>query len=89
MAFHKVLLWCPPVDKEFKNMEKIKNQNTPTSKWFQLVKSTSKTKLNHLLLSITFYDKYCKSQLNSLHLSTQHNNKGHCAKKSNLSNDYF
>ena len=46
----------------------------------------SKTRLNHLLLSITFNDKYWGSQLDFLHLSNQHNNKGHREKKSNLIN---
>jgi hypothetical protein len=52
----------------------------------KVMKSTSKTKLNHLLLSVSFSDKYSRSQLDSLHLSTQHNNKVHYGKKSNLNN---
>ena len=52
----------------------------------KVVKSMSKTKLNHLLLSITFNEKYWWSQLDSLHLSIQHNNEGHHEKKSSLNN---
>ena len=39
------------------------------------VKSTSKTRLDHLFLSVTSNDKYLRSQLDFLHLSIQHNNK--------------
>ena len=52
----------------------------------KVMKSTSKTRLNHLLLRITFNDKYRRSQLDFLHLSIQHNNKGHHEKKSSLNN---
>jgi hypothetical protein len=38
-------------------------------KILKVVKSTSKTILNHLLLSIIFNDKYYRSQLDFLHLS--------------------
>ena len=52
----------------------------------KVMKFTSKLKLNHLLLSISFSDKYSRSQLDVLHLSIQHNNKVHHAKESNLNN---
>ena len=51
------------------------------------MKSTSKTELKHLLLNITFNNKYCRSQHDFLHLSLQHNNKGHYGKKLNPYND--
>ena len=54
------------------------------SKIVKVMKSTSKTKLDHWLLSITFNDKYCRSQLDFLHLSIQHKKEGHHEKKSNL-----
>ena len=69
------------VDDEFKEYEKKFN-----FKIVKVVKSTSKTRLNHLLLSITFNDKYWRSQLDVLYTSIQHNNKGHHEKKSNLNN---
>jgi hypothetical protein len=52
----------------------------------KVMKSTSKTRLNHLLSSITFNDKYWRSQLDILHLSIKHNNKGRREKKSNSNN---
>ena len=48
----------------------------------KVIKTTSKTILNYLLLSITFNDKYQRSQLDFLNLSIQH--KGHHGKKPNL-----
>jgi hypothetical protein len=48
------------------------------------MKSTPKIRLNHLLLSITFNDKYWRFKLGFLHLSVQHNNKGRHEKKPNL-----
>ena len=51
-----------------------------------VMKSMSKVWLNHLLLSITFNDKYWRSQLDFLHLSAQHINKDCHEKKSNLNN---
>ena len=51
------------------------------------MKSTFNTRLYHLLLSITFKEKYWRSQLDFIHLSIQLNNKGHHEKKSNLNND--
>jgi hypothetical protein len=41
------------------------------------MKSTFKTRSNHLLLTITFNDKFWGSQLDILHLSIQHNNRDH------------
>ena len=43
----------------------------------KVMKSMFKTRLNHLLFNIPFNDKYWRSQLDFLHLSIQHNNKGH------------
>ena len=43
----------------------------------KVMKSTIKTGLNHLLLSITFNDKHQRSQLGFRVLSVQHNYKGH------------
>ena len=65
---------------------KKENSNFKIAK---VMKSTSKTKLNHLLLSITFNDKYWRSQLDFLQLSIQHKNKGHHEKKSNLNKDFL
>ena len=55
-------------------------------KIIKVMKSTSKTKLNQLLLSITYNEKYWRSSLDFLHLSIQHNNKGHHENKSNSNN---
>ena len=55
-------------------------------KIFKVMKSTFKTKLNHFLLSIAFIDKYLRSQLDFLNLSTQHNKEGHHDKNSKLNN---
>ena len=52
----------------------------------KVMKFMSKTALDHLLLSIIFNDKHWRSQLDFLHLSIQHNNKGHPKNKSNLEN---
>ena len=49
MVFYKVLWWCPRVDNEFKEDVKIFN-----FKIVKVMKSTPKTRHNHLLLSITF-----------------------------------
>ena len=52
----------------------------------EVPKFMSKSRLNHLLLSITCNDTHWRSQLDCLHLSIQRNNKGHHEKKSNLNN---
>ena len=64
------------------------NSNIKIAKFMKFM---SKTKLNHLLLSITFNDNYCIEDLNLsiLHLSIQHNNKSHHEKKSNLNNAFL
>jgi hypothetical protein len=67
----------------------MKSRNMKKNPKFKIVKDmkfTSKTRFNHLLLSITLYDTYWKSQLDFLYLSIQHNNKGHREKKSNSNN---
>ena len=48
MVFYKVLWWCPQVDNEIKELKSIFN-----FKIVKVMKSTSKTRLKHLLLSIT------------------------------------
>ena len=48
MVFYKFWWWCPQVDNEY--MDYKRNSNF---KIVKVVKSTSKTTLNHLLLSIT------------------------------------
>ena len=58
MVFHKVLWWCPQVESNFKEYER-KIQITIV----KVMKFTSKTRLNHLLLRINFDDKYWRSQL--------------------------
>ena len=52
------------------------------------MKSTFKTKLCHLVLSITFDYNFWKFHLDVLHLTTWHNNRGHHEKKrkNNLNN---
>ena len=75
MVLHKVMWWCPQVDNEFKDYEKNSDFNI-----VKVMKYTSKKKLDHLLLSIILYDKYWRSQLDILHLSIQHNNRGHTKK---------
>ena len=52
----------------------------------KVMKSMSKTRIYHLLLSIIFNNKYWRSQLDFLHFSIQHNNKAHHENKSNLNN---
>ena len=53
MVFYKVLWQCPQVDNAFKDYEiKFHLQNS------KVIKSMSKIILNHLLLSITFNDKF-------------------------------
>ena len=68
----------------------MNSRNMNKNSYFKIVdvmKSTSKTELKHLLLNITFNNKYCRSQHDFLHLSLQHNNKGHYGKKLNPYND--
>ena len=77
MIFYKILWWCPEVYNEFKKYEEKSN-----FKIFKFMKSTSKTKFTLLLLSITFNDKFWRSQLNILCLFNLHNNKGHHEKES-------
>ena len=48
-----------------------------------------KTKSSRVLLSITFSDKFWRSHLGILHLSTQHNNEGHYEKIFNLNNTFL
>ena len=55
-------------------------------KWIKVMKSTSKLKLKHLLLSITFNDNFWSSQLDFLHLSIKYDNKDHHEKKFKLNN---
>ena len=81
MVFYKVLWWCPQMDNQFKEYEKISN-----FKIFKVMKSTSKIKLNHFLLSIIFNNEFWRPQLESLHLSIQHNNIGHHEKNPDLNN---
>ena len=63
MILYKVLWWCPRVDNEFKEYE-----NKIHVQIVKVMKSMSKTKLNHFLLSITFNDKFWGSQLDILNL---------------------
>ena len=72
MVFYKVVWWCPQVDDEFKEYHKESN-----FKIAKFMKSTSKTKLNHLLLSITFDAKYWRPRLDILYFIIEHNNRGH------------
>ena len=72
----------PPNSYEFKDYE-IYNSN---SKIVKFMKFTSKTGLNHLLLSITSNDKYWRCQLDFLHSSIQHYKKIIVKKKPNLNN---
>ena len=51
MFFYKVLWWRPQVDNEFIEHEKKSNFEI-----LKVMKSTSKTKFNHKLLSISFED---------------------------------
>ena len=52
----------------------------------KVIKFTLKTIFNHVLLTITFNDKFWRSKLNILHLSIEHNNKSHNNQKSDLNN---
>ena len=83
MVFYKVLWWCPQVDNEFKKYE---NTHILILKIVKFMKSASKTKLHHLLLSITSDAKYWTSQLHILHLTIEHNNEGYHKKNSKLNN---
>ena len=54
MVSYNVLWWSPQVDNKFKEYDK----KTSNFKILKVMKSTSKTKLHHLFLSITFNDHF-------------------------------
>ena len=79
MVIYKVLWWCPQVDNKFKEYKekKIELQSIQDHEiYFQ-----------NQIQSFAFNDKFWGSQLDILHLSIQHNNKGHHERNTILNNN--
>ena len=77
MVFYKNLWWWSQEYNEFKEDEK----KIPNSKYLRSSNLCSEIIFNHVLLSITFNDKFWRFQLDILHLSLQHNIRVHHEKK--------
>ena len=77
-------IFCNVAHKFIMNSRNMKHKSN--FKLFKVIKSRSKPRLSHYPLSKTFNDKFWKSRLYILYLSTWHNNRGCHIKNSNLNN---